>query len=255
MSTRSPAGLRRSSLWAPALFARRPGRRDARPWFGRGPTVGTVADGCASCSTSRGRQDPACSATDGKAPHTMMRMVPDQRVNRTRASRAYARFARWLTMPPSPWLRAGTRLSSRRGGSGRPAARPQAMRQAPGAALVTALGTVTRPKNLAVALRALRFDFSGAPPVLGERGGQRSCSSLVWLGGGSGRWRRRRSRDGVQTTRVGRKGCRGDDVPRWDLGSRGLVELAWPVSKLLSAVFRWSSPRSNSSWFVQRVGE
>jgi len=35
------------------------------------------------------------------------------------------------------------------------AARPQAMRQAPGAALVTALGTVTRPKKLAVALRAL----------------------------------------------------------------------------------------------------
>ena len=67
-----------------------------------------------------------------------MRMVPDQRVNRSRANRAYARFARWLTMPPSPWLRAGTR-----------------MRQAPGAALVTALGTVTRPKNLAVALRAL----------------------------------------------------------------------------------------------------
>src|SRR5712664_137778 len=84
------------------------------------------------------------------------------------------------------------------------------MRQAPGAALVTALGTVTRPKNLAVALRALRFDFSDAPPVLGERGGQRSCSSLVWLGGGSGRRRRlrcRRSRGGVQTTRVRRKGC------------------------------------------------
>jgi hypothetical protein len=49
----------------------------------------------------------------------MMRMVPDQRVNRTRANGAYARFARWLTIPPSLLLRAGTRLSSRRGGAGR----------------------------------------------------------------------------------------------------------------------------------------
>ena len=86
-----------------------------------------------------------------------------------------------------------------------------------------------------------RFDFSDAPPVLGERGGQRSCSSLVWLGGGSGRWRRlrcRRSRGGVQTTtRVRRKGLPEETTcPGRIWGVQGLWSSPGWSGELLSAV-------------------
>jgi len=140
----------------------------------------------------------------------MMRMVPDQRVNRTRANRAYARFARWLTIPPSLLLWAEARWWSRRGGSDGGRATPSDAPSAPELRLSRRLERSRGRKTRRWRYAPSRFDFSDAPPVLGERGGQRSCSSLVWLGGGSGRWRRlrcRRSRGGVQTTRVRRKGC------------------------------------------------
>jgi hypothetical protein len=99
----------------------------------------------------------------------MMRMVPDQRVNRTRANRGLRAFCRWLTIPPSLLLRAEARWWTRRIETA--AARPQAMRQAlrscachgawNGHAAEKLGGGATRPPDL-TSLTPLRFWVSGA---------------------------------------------------------------------------------------------
>jgi len=68
-----------------ALFARRPGRSDARTVvLVRGSPLELCRRLC-SCSIPRDVR-PACSAIGG-SPHTIMRIAPDQRVIRTRANR------------------------------------------------------------------------------------------------------------------------------------------------------------------------
>jgi len=103
-----------------------------------------------------------------------------------------------------------------------------------------------------------RFDFSDAPPVLGERGGQRSCSSLVWLGGGSGRWPAAPlspvSGRCPDNTLKAQRVARGDDVPGGNLGSTRPVELARLVRRTSFRGVCWSSSRSNSSWGSYSAG-
>ena len=91
-----------------------------------------------------------------------------------------------------------TRWSSRRGGSTRGPRHPKRCAKRPALRLSRRLERSRGRRTWRWRYAPSRFDFSGAPLVLGERGGQRSCSSLVWLRGGSGRCRRLRCR------RVGR---------------------------------------------------
>jgi len=152
----------------------------------------------------------------GKAPHTIMRIAPDQRVIRTRANRAYARFARWPTIPPSLCCCGQDESSSRARRIETAAARRQATRQHAELRLSRRLER-SRGRRTGMALRALRYDFSGAPPVWVRGAAREGCSWLVWLGGESDRWRRLRCRrlGRVQTTREGANGCpRGSTCPR-----------------------------------------